>query len=100
MAELERLVPWPGRLPGRHHQHPLPAQINGRVFGIAGAPALPITASNLLHWLGDISAGPECTVDIFSLVLLFVCVVSQLYMLYIVFFSPRLFWEEFHVASD
>lgn len=84
MAELERPIPRPGRFPGRHHQHSLPAQINGRVFGTAGgAPALPTTASNLLHWLGDISAGPECTVEFFFP---FFCVVSQLYMLYIVFF--------------
>lgn len=90
MAELERPVPRPGRLPGRHHQHPLPAQINGRVFGTAGgAPALPNTASNLLHWLGDISAGPECTVEFFFVGFFvpvessLVCVVSPLYMLYI-----------------
>lgn len=73
MAELERPVSRLGCLSGRHHQHPLPAQINGRVFGTAGAPALPNMASNLLHWLGDISAGPECTVGFF--------VVSEFYVL-------------------
>lgn len=95
MAELERPVPRPGRLPGRHHQHSLPAQINGRVFGTAGAPALPTTASNLLHWLGDISAGPECTVEFFFS---FLCCFSVVYVVYCFFFC--LFWEEFHVASD
>lgn len=43
MAELERPVPRPGRLPGRHHQHPLPAQINGRVFGTAGGRRRSLT---------------------------------------------------------
>lgn len=71
VAELERPLPRPGRLPGRHHQHPLPAQINGRVFGTPGSAGAP-QYSNLLHWLGDISAGPECTVDFFCFVFWFV----------------------------
>lgn len=70
-------------------------------MALRGAPALPNTASNLLHWLGDISAGPECTVEFFFVVVVvdLVCVVSQLYMLYIVF-PVFFFWEKVHVASD
>lgn len=36
------------------------------IWHCGGAPALPNTSSNLLHWLGDISAGPECTVEFFG----------------------------------
>lgn len=66
------------------------------IWHCGGAPALPKTASNLLHWLGDISAGPECTVEFFFVVFFvpvessLVCVVSPLYMLYISFFLSLL----------
>lgn len=90
MAELERPVPRPGRLPGRHHQHPLPAQINGRVFGTAGGRRRSLTQPLIYCTGSGTFLQAQNALWSFFFVGFFVpvesslvCVVSPLYMLYI-----------------
>lgn len=105
VAELERPVPRPGRLPGRHHQHPLPAQINGRVFGTAGGRRRSLTQP-LIYCTGS-GTFLQAQNALWSFFLLFFLFLWRvlLFVLFLhciccilVFFC--LFWEEFHVASE